>query len=81
MNIQLLKAADFNQKFRDRGIPKSVTVQKICRISKNESEVREIIEASWNSSETADSILSKAIQKNNEVYKFEQMLIDTGKMQ
>ena len=81
MNVQLLKAADFNQKLRDRGVPKSVTVQKICRISKDESEVREIIEASWNSSETADSILSKAIQQNKQVYDFEQMLEKTGKMQ
>jgi hypothetical protein len=81
MNVQLLKAADFNQKLRDRGVPKSVTVQKICRISKDESEVREIIEAAWNSSETADSTLSKAIERNKEVYDFEQMLEKTGKMQ
>jgi hypothetical protein len=81
MNVQLLKAADFNQKLRDRGVPKSVTVQKICRISKDESEVREIIEAAWNSSETADSILSKAIEQNKQVYDFEQMLEKTGKMQ
>lgn len=81
MNIQLLKAADFNQKLRDMGVPKTVTVQKICRFSKDESEVREIIEAAWNSSETADSILSKAIQRNKQVYDFEQMLEETGKMQ
>jgi len=33
VNIQLLKAVDFNQKLRDRGAPKSVTVQRICRKS------------------------------------------------
>ncbi len=81
MNVQLLKAADFNQKLRDRGVPKSVTVQKICRASKDEREVREIIESVWNSSETADSILSKAIEQNKQVYDFEQMLEETGKMQ
>ena len=44
-------------------------------------EVREIIEAVWNSSETVDSILSKAIEQNKQVYDFEQMLEETGKMQ
>jgi hypothetical protein len=45
MNIQLLKASDFNSKLRERGVPKEVTVQKICRIARDEKEVREVLEA------------------------------------
>jgi hypothetical protein len=41
MNIQLLKAVDFNQRLRERGVPKFITVQKICRASKDESYVRD----------------------------------------
>ena len=81
MNIQLLKAADFNQKLRERGAPKSVSVQKICRTSKNEKEVRNILSAIWKSPESSEEILSTTMVKNNEVFDFEQMLEETGKMQ
>ncbi|MFC1803989.1 hypothetical protein ACFL0D_08515 [Thermoproteota archaeon] len=80
MNIQLLKAVDFNQRLRERGIPKYVTVQKICRASKNEADVRETLEKIWNEPESGRDILSDVISFNKEVFEFEQMLEDTGKM-
>jgi len=45
MNIQLLKASDFNEKLHERGVPKDVTVQRICRLARDEGEVRELLEA------------------------------------
>lgn len=74
MNIQLLKASDFNEKLRDRGCHKRVTVQKICRVSKDEKEVREILEKIWESPKKSDEIISKALEKNMRVFDFEKML-------
>ena len=77
MNIQLLKAADFNSKLRERGCAKSVTVQKICRIAKNENEVREILDAVWENSGRSEEIFAKVAQKNKKLYEFERMLEET----
>jgi len=74
MNIQLLKASDFNEKLRERGVPKKVTVQKICRIAKNEKEVREVLEDIWKAPDKGEDILGKISEKNKEVYDFEKML-------
>lgn len=74
MNIQLLKAADFNEKLRGRGCPRKVSVQKICRIAKDEDEVREILEEIWGNPEKSEQILAKTVEKNKDVYEFEKML-------
>ena len=74
MNIQLLKASDFNEKLRDRGCHKRITVQKICKISRNEKEVREVLEKMWAAPTKSDEILSKVLEKNLGVYDFEKML-------
>jgi DNA-binding Lrp family transcriptional regulator len=74
MNIQLLKAADFNEKLRERSVPKEITVQKICRIAKDEKEIRETLESIWETPEKGSEILGKTVEKNKEVYEFEKML-------
>ena len=74
MNLQLLKAADFNEKLRERGISKEVTVQRVCRIAKDEKEVREVLQAIWDSPGKSEDTLAKAIEKNTDVYDFEKML-------
>jgi hypothetical protein len=79
INIQLLKAADFNEKMRERGIPKETTVQGVCRAAKDEKDVREVLLAIWEAPEKSSEILSKAIGKNNSVYEFERMLEASAK--
>lgn len=74
MNIQLLKASDFNSKLRDRGVPKAVTVQKICKYAKDEKEVREVLESIWANPEKSNELLAEVVDKNKEVYDFERML-------
>ncbi len=74
MNIQLLKASDFNQKLLERGCPKTVSVQRICRVAKDEKEVRETLEAVWKSPDQAMEILAAVSGKNREIYEFEKML-------
>jgi hypothetical protein len=74
MNIQLLKASNFNGKLRERGCPKKVTVQRICRIARDEREVREVLEAVWENPGKSEEILAKVAEKNRDVYDFEKML-------
>jgi len=74
MNIQLLKASDFNEKLRERGVPKDVTVQRICRYAKDEGEVKEVLDTMWENSDKSKEILAKTAEKNMEVYDFEEML-------
>ena len=78
MNIQLLKAADFNQRLREKGCPVKVTVQKICKVARNEDEVREILNAVWKSPERAEEILAEVMERNKDIYDFERMLQRAG---
>ena len=78
INIQLLRAADFNEKMRERGIPKEITVQSVCRVAKNEKEVRDVLTAIWEIPEKSGEITAKVAGKNKEVYDFEKMLETTN---
>lgn len=74
MNLQLLKASDFNSKLHERGCSTELSVQKICRIAKNEQQVREILEKIWEKPENGERILAAYAEKNKDVYEFERML-------
>ena len=78
INIQLLKGADFNQKMQEKGISKNITIQGICRVAKNEKEVREILTKIWENPGKSPEILSNVAGKNKEVYEFEKILEETG---
>jgi len=75
--LQLITAADFNEKLHERGAPRMVTVQKICRSAKNETEVREALDAMWKDPTTSEAILRELWTRNEELYKFEEILEDT----
>ena len=72
--LQLLKASDFNQKLREKGCPKTVSVQKICRRARDEEEVRETLDRIWKQPEKSEETLNQLLQKNEDLYKFEKML-------
>ena len=74
MNVQLLKAADFNEKLRERGCSTKISVQKICRAARNEEEVREVLESVWKNSDRSEEILAAILENNKEVYDFEKRL-------
>jgi hypothetical protein len=73
-NLQLVTAADFNVKLRERGCPKGVTVQKVCRLARNEDEVRRTLDYAWSDSEGAAGVLEELEKGNEDLYKFEKML-------
>jgi hypothetical protein len=72
MNIQLLKAADFNEKLHEHGC--TVTVQKICRVAKDEGEVREVLDAVWTKPSKGEEVLAEVAERNKELFEFERML-------
>ena len=72
--LQLLKAGDFNQKLREKGCPKTVSVQKICKRARDEEDVRETLDRIWKQPEKSDETLNELLQKNEDLYKFEKML-------
>lgn len=74
MNIQLLRASDFNEKMHQRAIPIPVTVQKVCRFASNEKEARGAMNAIWDDTSKADDAIKQMILKNQDIFKFEAVL-------
>lgn len=74
LNISLLKAADFNVKFREQGCPAAVTIQRVCKLAKDEDEVREALGEMWRKPAEAEKILAQVVEKNETLYDFERML-------
>ena len=73
-NLQIITSSDFNGKLKERGCPKSVTVHKICKAARDESEVRDALDLTWKKPEDADAVLSELHRKNEDLYKFEEIL-------
>lgn len=74
MNIQLLKPSDFNKKLREHGVDKKVTVQKICRVCKDEKDVRLVLDKIWQKPLEAQEILDEVLNRNQQVFQFEKVL-------
>jgi hypothetical protein len=74
MNIKLLRPADFNKKLREHGVDKRTMVQRICRIAKDEKQVRELMNIVWNRPTDSQAILIEILNRNKNVFDFEQAL-------
>jgi len=57
-----------------RGYFKGVTVQKVCRLARDEDEVRRTLEYIWSDSKGAAKILNDLQEGNEDLYRFEKML-------
>ena len=77
IKLELVSAADLNEKLRGRGVKKEITVQEICRIARDEKEVRDTLSLIWEKPQTAREITSQVIVKNRSVYEFEKILEET----
>jgi len=75
MNTKLLRPADFNEKLRIHGVDKYLTVQRICKVCKDEKEIRQVLDEVWNEPSKVQTILAEAISVNKNVFKFEQVLV------
>ena len=72
--LQLVTAADFNEKLRGNGSPKILTVQKVCGLAKNEAEVRDSFGLVWKEPDNAENVLADLRRRNEDLYRFEEML-------
>jgi DNA-binding MarR family transcriptional regulator len=76
LNVKLLRPADFNEKLREHGVDKRTTVQKICRVSRDEAQLRELLPEIWSQPGKVQAILAKALSRNRNVFEFEEALIN-----
>ena len=76
MNIKLLRPADFNEKLREHSVDKRITVQQICKVCRDESQAREIMDEVWNKPSESQVIVSAVLDTNESVLKFEKSLTD-----
>jgi len=74
MNIKLLKPADFNGKLREHGVDKKVTIQKICRVCRDEKDVRIALDRIWQNPLKAQEALDEALNRNQITFQFEKIL-------
>jgi len=73
-NLQLITAADFNKMLREKGCPKEATVQKICRAARDETQVRETLDAFWEKPSEATATIGRLRTENQDLYRFEEKL-------
>jgi len=73
-NIQLLRASRFNTLLHQHGAPKECTVQKVCRVAKDEADVRQILEEIWKDPQSWQTILRRALDRNKHVFDLESLL-------
>jgi hypothetical protein len=75
MNVQLLRASDLNKILADNGVDiKECSVLKICKVARNEKEVKEILLNVINDPKNALKTLKKTLDTNKDIFEFEKML-------
>jgi len=74
MNVKLLRPADFNCKLREHEVNKKVTVQKICKVCRNEQEVRATLNQVFKNPSEAEAVLFSVTCRNAKVFIFEKSL-------
>ena len=74
MNIKLLKPADFNSKLREHSVDRKVTVQKICRVCKDEKQTRTLLDGVWSEPGRGMEFSLQVSMGNEHVFKFEKTL-------
>ncbi len=75
--IQLLKASDFNQKLREHRCPIKLSVQEICKTTKDERQTKDLLERVWNNPEESLEALSRLREANSDIYQFERLMEST----
>jgi hypothetical protein len=75
LNVKLLRPADFNDKLREHGVEKRFTVQKICRVCRDEKDVRIILDNIMQEPSNAEECLAEATSRNESQLLFEKVLV------
>ena len=73
--IKLSSPADFNSRLRERGVDKKITVQKVCRVCKDEKDLRVVLDEIWQNPSKAQEVLDEALDRNQKIFEFERVLV------
>ena len=73
-NITICKAVDFNKKLQEHSVAKEFTVQKICRIGRDEKDVKRILDSIWSKPESASEVLGESLDQNKSVFELESLM-------
>ena len=71
-NLQLVTAADFNEKLRERGVDR-LTVQAVCKVARDEGQLRKALDALWRDPERAGEIMRELRAENEDLYRLEKL--------
>jgi hypothetical protein len=74
LNIKLLRSADFNKKLLEHGVEKKLTVQTICKICRNEKQVRGFLDSLWSTPNKTQEQLKLLFERNGDVFMFEKKI-------
>lgn len=69
-----MRPADFNSKLREQGVDRKVTVQKICRVCKDEKQTRTLLDGVWSEPGRGMEFSLQVSMGNEHVFKFEKTL-------
>ena len=69
--VLLLRA---REKFSEHGCPGVVTVRKVCRLARDEGEVRRALDTVWKGPDGAPEVLGELRAGNDDLHRFERML-------
>ena len=74
LGITIIKASSINKLLHERGVPRHITVQKICRIARDEREARALFDAIYKDPRSSEKMLSEATARNGDIYTREEEL-------
>jgi F0F1-type ATP synthase delta subunit len=60
---------------RENEVKNKVTVQKICRVCRDEKEIRAVLDDIWQDPSKAQEVFAKALNRNQDMFEFEKALI------
>jgi hypothetical protein len=78
LNLQLIHPSDLNKQLHERVSDMEITVQRICRITKDENEVRETLTEIWRNPKQARKLLEQLTERNKGLYELEKTMEETN---
>ena len=74
LNLQLIHPSDLNKQLHERVGDTELTVQRICRITRDENEVRSTLTDIWANPKQAQKLLTQLAERNQGFYELEKTM-------
>ena len=76
LNVKLIRPSDFNPKMHEHGVAKKISVQKICEASRNEKQVRVVLDTFWSAPKNSEEEFAQLLKSNAEAFSLEKVLTE-----